>query len=102
MSTGKHTVKETLNKDIARREGAPARTQGRPIAEETIIEITPDRIRLRAYEIYQSRNGGPGDALADWVQAERELGGAGPDSIAEASVEIKTRARGESLLQDRG
>lgn len=76
MSTDKHTVKQTLNKDISHREGAPAQAQGRPIAEETIIEITPDRIRLRAYEIYESRNGGPGDALADWVQAERELGGA--------------------------
>lgn len=76
MSTGKHTLKESLNKNIAHREGAPGQAQGRPIAEETIIEITPDRIRLRAYEIYQSRNGGPGDALADWVQAERELGGA--------------------------
>ena len=32
-----------------------------------------DRIRLRAYEISQARNGGPEDALADWVQAEREL-----------------------------
>ena len=32
-----------------------------------------DRIRLRAYQISQARNGGPEDALADWVQAEREL-----------------------------
>jgi hypothetical protein len=32
-----------------------------------------DRIRLRAYEIFKARNGGPGDASADWAQAEREL-----------------------------
>lgn len=31
-------------------------------------------IRLRAYEISQARNGGPGDATADWMQAEREVG----------------------------
>lgn len=74
MSTGKHTVKDTLNKDIAHRPEAAPPTPGRRVAEETIIEITPDRIRLRAYEIYESRNGSPGDALADWVQAEHELG----------------------------
>lgn len=34
---------------------------------------TSDRIRLRAYEISQSRNGGPGDALADWIQAEQDV-----------------------------
>lgn len=33
-------------------------------------------IERRAYEIYLSRNGAPGDPLADWVQAERELQGA--------------------------
>ena len=33
-------------------------------------------IERRAYEIYLSRNGAPGDPVADWVQAERELRGA--------------------------
>ncbi len=75
MSTGKHTVKETANKDTPRRPETPPPIAGRKVGEETIIEITPDRIRLRAYEIYQARNGAPGDALADWVQAEHELGG---------------------------
>jgi hypothetical protein len=31
------------------------------------------QIRERAYEIFLRRNGGPGDARSDWVQAEREL-----------------------------
>jgi hypothetical protein len=30
-------------------------------------------IERRAYEIYLSRNGTPGDPVADWLQAEREL-----------------------------
>jgi hypothetical protein len=30
-------------------------------------------IRQRAYEIYLSRNGAPGDAVADWLEAESEL-----------------------------
>ncbi|MGA2511096.1 MAG: DUF2934 domain-containing protein [Candidatus Acidiferrales bacterium] len=30
-------------------------------------------MRQRAYEIYVSRNGAPGDEVQDWFQAEREL-----------------------------
>ena len=32
-----------------------------------------EQIRQRAYEIYVSRNGAPGDEVQDWLQAEREL-----------------------------
>lgn len=38
--------------------------------------VTPDLIRRRAYEIYRKRNGGPGNPVSDWAQAERELVGA--------------------------
>jgi hypothetical protein len=34
-------------------------------------------IERRAYEIYVSRGCGQGDALSDWLQAERELSGPG-------------------------
>jgi hypothetical protein len=34
---------------------------------------TADQIRARAFEIYLSRNGAPGDAAGDWAQAERQL-----------------------------
>jgi len=34
---------------------------------------TPEEIALRAYYIYLQRAGSPGDEIADWVQAEREL-----------------------------
>jgi len=30
-------------------------------------------IRQRAYEIYLRRNGAPGNAVVDWLQAESEL-----------------------------
>jgi hypothetical protein len=36
-------------------------------------EPTPGEIRQRAYEIYVSRHGAPGDEVGDWLQAEREL-----------------------------
>lgn len=45
-------------------------------------EVKPDHIRRRAYEIFQARNGGPGDQMSDWAQAERELSGAGRDAPA--------------------
>jgi hypothetical protein len=34
---------------------------------------TTEEIALRAYHIYLERGGAPGDALADWTRAEREL-----------------------------
>lgn len=36
-------------------------------------EPTTEQIRQRAYEIYVSRGGAPGDEVQDWLQAEREL-----------------------------
>jgi hypothetical protein len=42
------------------------------VASTSRIQPAADHIRLRAYEISQARNGGPGDALADWIQAEQE------------------------------
>ena len=32
-----------------------------------------DRIRIRAYELYEQRNGGPGDPDDDWYRAEAEI-----------------------------
>lgn len=34
---------------------------------------TDDEIRARAYEIWLERDKAPGDPVADWLQAEREL-----------------------------
>jgi hypothetical protein len=35
--------------------------------------VTHDQIARRAYEIYEARGADEGDALADWLTAEREL-----------------------------
>lgn len=37
------------------------------------FERLEDRIRLRAYELYERRGGTPGQAVDDWLQAEAEL-----------------------------
>ena len=34
---------------------------------------TIEEIRRRAYEIYLSRNGAPGDEVQDWLRAETEI-----------------------------
>lgn len=36
-------------------------------------EPSEEQIRARAYEIYQAREGGPGNELSDWLKAEAEL-----------------------------
>jgi hypothetical protein len=59
---------------------APARTEEVPlgVAREELTRDQPTddvelRIRRRAYEIYLSRRGAPGDPMADWIAAEREV-----------------------------
>ena len=37
----------------------------------------PDRISMRAYELYLARGGADGQAVEDWLAAERELSPAG-------------------------
>jgi hypothetical protein len=55
-----------------------ARQQRTPLPATQKVElkqptITEDDVRLRAYEIYLKRGDNPGDEVADWLQAEREL-----------------------------
>ncbi|MCC6659512.1 MAG: DUF2934 domain-containing protein [Phycisphaerales bacterium] len=63
-------------------------------------EVTRQRIEARAYEIFEARrgNGGTGNEVTDWLQAERELNGSSPDPSVGADIEVKGRARGERLL----
>jgi hypothetical protein len=50
-----------------------AASPARPISSAGNPEAMQQEIRKRARQIYQKRNGGPGDALTDWLQAEREV-----------------------------
>lgn len=77
MRSSKTMVRQTGSKDIdlPRPPDAAAGTPGRKVGQEMHVELTPDRIRVRAYEIYQARSGAPGDDKSDWCQAEAELSG---------------------------
>lgn len=58
--------------------GATAEVKPAPAATKTAhtsARPSSEQVRVRAFEIYQSRcrAGKPGDAASDWAQAEREL-----------------------------
>jgi hypothetical protein len=76
--------------------------EGAGAAAKTSAKVTFERIQARAYEIFRSRNSGPGDAVSDWLTAERELNGSAPSATAGVEVEARQRARGEALLASGG
>ncbi|CAG0957255.1 hypothetical protein PHYC_00534 [Phycisphaerales bacterium] len=107
MNSPKTIVKETaaptpISKDTQRRTppDAASPTLVHKVSEGVHIEITPERIRIRAYEIYLAHNGAPEDPISDWCQAERELNGqsssqcaGGETACDQATLEIKTRTQ---------
>lgn len=44
------------------------------VGDTTAAAPDRDRIAMRAYELYQARGGSDGQALEDWLAAEREVG----------------------------
>lgn len=68
-------VKRSIRKTPAEPKVAGAETIRKSNRTATAMLAAPsdEQIRARAYEIYLSRNGAPGDPGADWAQAEREL-----------------------------
>lgn len=52
---------------------SPSRGTAAPRKTKSPIVLDERMVRERAYQIYLRRRGGPGDALSDWKQAEREL-----------------------------
>jgi hypothetical protein len=47
------------------------------VGADTVAGVDRDRVAMRAYELYQSRGGGDGMAMEDWLAAEREFSPAG-------------------------
>jgi hypothetical protein len=46
-----------------------------PAKPDAVPAVTHEQIAQRAYELYLARGGGQGDAVGDWLAAERELRG---------------------------
>jgi hypothetical protein len=83
------TTSTTKNGPLA---AQPARCSPAPAAasagprKRDCPKATGERIRARAYETFKSRNGGPGNAASDWLQAERELNSGVQGAPSPASV----------------
>lgn len=43
------------------------------VTDPPVTKPDEERIRVRAYALYEKRNGGAGDAESDWYAAEAEL-----------------------------
>jgi hypothetical protein len=56
------------------RASAAATPEAAPVAKPALDPVRiHEEIQSRAFEIFLARNGAPGDPLADWVRAEREI-----------------------------
>ncbi len=51
----------------------PSRSERIPSLEKSKPLPGMEEIRTRAYEIFLARDSSTGDAVSDWLQAEREL-----------------------------
>jgi Protein of unknown function (DUF2934) len=53
--------------------GPPDRSEPRFVGETSSSDSERERVAQRAYELYLARGGGDGQAMEDWLSAEREL-----------------------------
>jgi len=65
----KKTVKKTAKKTTKKE---AAKTTKKAVQPLNLAEYL-DRVRIRAYEIFQSRGSSHGNDLGDWLEAEREI-----------------------------
>jgi len=59
------------------------------VASRSTSVPTLEQIRARAYQKYCARDGVPGDQIADWLEAERELRCAKRDPAEHPDRELK-------------
>lgn len=53
------------------------------------LQDTVEMVRQRAFELFEHRGFTPGNDLADWVQAERDLFWVPPAELAETGTEVE-------------
>ncbi|TKS60617.1 MAG: hypothetical protein EWM72_01167 [Nitrospira sp.] len=63
-----------MPKRMTKSEGPPARKRSTSSKRRSAATVpTPEEIERRAYDIFLARGGTGGNAVDDWLQAEREL-----------------------------
>ncbi len=68
-------AKETASPKSSPRRNRPSQKPPKAVMASDAVTVTHEDIARRAFEIYVARGASDGDALGDWVQAERELQG---------------------------
>lgn len=61
--------------------------QSRPVLKETIDLL--DKVRMRAFELFEKRGGIPGNEIGDWLQAEKEVFRVPDMELAESDAEFQ-------------
>jgi len=71
---------------------SPNRVQNSGAGTQPDRTVTPEQIRPRAYDLFQTRkaNGGYGTPTDDWLEAERDLISKAKSSPIAQEVELKT------------
>ena len=72
--------------------GQPATSRAARVPDKDPGPVTPEHIRARAYEVFQERGGAQGDAVADWLRAEKELNDALTGIRADAQGLLRVRS----------
>ena len=62
------------SKKVTTKARTNAKKRPKGLAEEQSKD-RHERIAMRAYQLYLARGGAEGDAITDWLEAEREIGG---------------------------
>ena len=73
--TGKPATQRRTAATRARPPRSAASARAKSAARAHAQPSTEEQIRERAYYLYLKRGGGAGNALGDWLRAERELRG---------------------------
>jgi len=61
--------------------------QFRPLLQETVDLL--DRVEKCAFELFEKRRGAPGNDMADWLQAEKEVFRVSDTKLAESENEFQ-------------
>lgn len=75
-----------MHKNTSSRKAGKSKRQSQP-RTSTHPAISTELIRRRAYEIFLARNGQAGDAVSDWLQAERHLHNVRPEPIRDGLLD---------------
>ena len=73
MPRTKNTAATAEKKTTSRTRKAAAPSNGTPQVPMSVVSLSEEQVRARAYELYESRGRQDGSHESDWFKAEAEL-----------------------------